>query len=297
MADFRSFSDLHLTAINAALKKSVDTQFPDSRQPLQDAVTYALNAKGKRVRPLLCISVYTLFHTTSDPILPFCSAVEMIHSYSLIHDDLPALDDDDLRRGKPTVHRQFDEATAILAGDTLNTLAFEHLANELPKYFSADIALKALQILARNSGQHGMIGGQMLDLQAENTEQHFDSLKTIHSLKTGKLIETCFEVPALLANATQHEQDILLQLGQKLGLLFQITDDILDVTSDAKTLGKTPNKDIEQNKLTYVSFLGLDGAQKEKDFVYAEAQSLLDQLDQNTETLHSIASFIHSRTL
>jgi len=297
MTNFKDFSELHLPHINSTLEKSIENIFSDSRAPLQEAVAYALNAEGKRVRPLLCISVYNLFHKDISPVLHFSVAVEIIHTYSLIHDDLPALDNDDLRRGKPTVHKQFDEATAILAGDTLNTLAFDYLAKNLPLHFSAESSLSAIQILGENSGLHGMIGGQMLDLQAEGKDATFDELKQVHNLKTGKLIETCFSAPAILAGASEEERSILTQFGTKLGLLFQITDDILDVTSDAQTLGKTPNKDIEQNKLTYVSFLGLEGAVKEKDTVFTDALSLLDRLDLDTKTLREIASFIHSRTL
>lgn len=297
MTNFKDFSSTHLSKINTTLQESIAITFSDSRTPLQEAVSYALNAKGKRIRPLLCISVYELFHSNIDPILPFSAAVEMIHTYSLIHDDLPALDNDDLRRGKPTVHKQFDEATAILAGDTLNTLAFEYLSTSLPRYFSAQASLAAIRILARHSGIHGMIGGQILDIQAEGKESNFEELKQIHHLKTGKLIETCFEAPAILAGASQKDCSLLTEFGSKIGLLFQITDDILDVTSDASTLGKTPNKDIEQNKLTYVSFLGLEGAKKEKDRVFTDALKIIESLDLNTETLREIASFIHSRTL
>lgn len=297
MTSFNAFSNKYLPEINTTLKKSLQDSSSDARAPLNEAVAYALNAKGKRIRPLLCISVYTLFHNDTPPILPFAAAVEMIHTYSLIHDDLPALDDDDLRRGQPTVHKKFDEAIAILAGDTLNTYAFEYLAKELPKFFSADNTLKALQLLSHNSGLNGMIGGQMLDLQAEGKEASFDELKQIHHLKTGKLIETCFSASAHLAGASDKETALLTEFGTKLGLLFQITDDILDVTSDAQTLGKTPNKDVDQNKLTYVSFLGLEGATKEKDRVFTDALAILNDIDRDTKTLSEIASFIHSRTL
>jgi geranylgeranyl diphosphate synthase type II len=297
MTDFRAFAERTLPDINTSLENSISESFSDARQELQSAVSYALNAKGKRIRPILCLSVFSLFHNDHTPILPYAVAVEMIHTYSLIHDDLPALDNDDLRRGKPTVHKHFNESTAILAGDALNTLAFEHLASHLPQYFSADTAISAIKILSRNSGQHGMIGGQMLDLDAEDSESDFETLKKIHHLKTGKLIESCFEGPAILAGASSSDRSTLLKFGTSLGLLFQITDDILDVTSDAQTLGKTPNKDIDQNKLTYVSFLGLDGAKKEKDRVFSEALTQLESLQKDTSTLRSIAEFIHSRSL
>ncbi|HEU4950498.1 MAG TPA: farnesyl diphosphate synthase [Holophagaceae bacterium] len=228
-----------------------------------EAMRYSLEAGGKRVRPILCLLAAEAAGGRAEDALPGALALECVHTYSLVHDDLPAMDDDDLRRGKPTCHIAFGEAHAILAGDGLLTEAFRILA--LEGDLAADRRVEAISILAEAAGWRGMVGGQALDLEGEvltaaGTPYGLDHLKTIHRLKTGALLRAAAELGAVLAGADPARQEALRAYGEALGLAFQIQDDILDATATDATLGKRAGKDAGRGKITYPALLGLDGA-------------------------------------
>jgi geranylgeranyl pyrophosphate synthase len=266
------FFDIYKPIIQQKISDYTKTHFDDPRQELLEAIQYSLSPNGKYLRPLLCISSFLLFNKKENvhQILPLSCSFEMVHTYSLIHDDLPAMDDDNLRRGQPTCHVQYDEATAILAGDTLNTLVYEILAKDLPQWYSPEQVLRIIIDFSKALGLNGMVGGQMMDLKGSNQIQNKDYLKTLHSLKTGAILKACIVLPAILENADKEIISHLSSFGHHIGLLFQIIDDILDVTSPSDTLGKTSNKDLSQKKLTYVSLYGITGAE---ELVKLEADS------------------------
>lgn len=263
---------------------------------LAEAMRYSLLDGGKRLRPTLVRAAAESLSAEPDTWLYPAAALEMMHVYSLIHDDLPAMDDDDLRRGKATNHRAFDEATAILAGDALQSLAFEHLS--LSPGLTADTRLAMVGILARQAGHAGMVGGQMLDLQAEGQQLGLDDLARIHRLKTGALIESALHLGALCTNAPLPDANraALTTFGQALGLAFQITDDMLDVTADTATLGKPQGSDAALNKSTYVQLLGLDGARREAQQQTDAALAALDQLGIDPASpLRALTSYVLNR--
>ena len=265
--------------IEEALKRYSHKSFSDARQELQEAITYSLFAKSKRVRPMLSLMSYSLFNPDTTPILPAACALECIHTYSLIHDDLPAMDNDDFRRGKPTSHKQYGEDMAILAGDELQTLAFEIMTTHLSETFSSDGILKATRTLAQASGLNGMVGGQVLDIKGHHASQDPDLLKLIHHNKTGALITAALTIPAQLVNAPESTQAALQDLGQTLGLLFQVVDDILDVTGTIESLGKSPDKDTEQEKLTYISVFGLEESKAKANALCTHALNCISSLE------------------
>ena len=224
-----------------------------------EAMRYSLEAGGKRVRPILCLLASESVGGTAEEALPGALALEYIHTYSLVHDDLPAMDDDDLRRGKPTCHIAHGEAHAILAGDGLLTEAFRLLAQEV--HLDASRRVEAIAVLAEAAGWRGMVGGQALDLEGEQLQNYgLDHLKTIHRLKTGALLRAATEVGAVLAGADEGQRQALRAFGEGIGLAFQIQDDILDATASDATLGKRAGKDQGRGKITYPALLGLDGA-------------------------------------
>ncbi len=262
---------------------------------LRAAMRYSLLDGGKRLRPLLVRAAAQSLKVDSDQWLYPAAALEMVHAYSLIHDDLPAMDNDDLRRGRPTNHRAFDEATAILAGDALQALAFEHLT-QTPD-LSDSTRLKMVRILARQAGQQGMVGGQMLDLQAEGRDLDETELASIHRLKTGALIESALQLGALCAPGLDEASlEPFTTYGQALGLAFQITDDILDVTTDTATLGKPQGSDVARNKSTYVRLLGLEGARAQALHQVNTAKTALASLAIDTDSpLHWLADYVLAR--
>lgn len=263
---------------------------------LAEAMRYSLLDGGKRLRPTLVRATADSLGAAPDAWLHPAAALEMMHVYSLIHDDLPAMDDDDLRRGKATNHRAFDEATAILAGDALQSLAYEHLS-QAPD-LSADIRLAMVSILSRQAGHEGMAGGQMLDLQAEGQQLGLDDLARIHRLKTGALIESALHLGALCTNKLLPDAtySALATFGQALGLAFQITDDILDVTADTATLGKPQGSDAALNKSTYVQLLGLDGARHEARLHTDAALAALDNLGIDAHSpLRALTGYVLNR--
>lgn len=262
------------------LERHLDALMPEPASPrLRDAMRYSLLGGGKRLRALLVRA--TALSLGADPgadhwLYP-AAALEMIHAYSLVHDDLPAMDNDDLRRGRPTSHRAYDEATAILAGDGLQSLAFEHLA--LTPVIPETARLRMIGILATKAGHGGMVGGQMLDLQAEGLPLDQTALETIHRLKTGALIESALQLGALCVDPVDTAtMTSLTQYGEAIGLAFQITDDILDVTTDTAILGKPQGSDSASNKSTYVRLLGLAGARREADHHISRAHDALNRL-------------------
>lgn len=282
------------TETQAQLEAHLDRLLPvDPESRLRTAMRYSLFAGGKRLRPLLVRAAAEATGVADDSWLYPAAALEMIHTYSLIHDDLPAMDNDDLRRGQPTSHRQYDEATAILAGDALQSLAFEHLA-QTPST-SADVRLQMVLLLAQKAGQAGMVGGQMLDLQAENQALDQQQLAQIHHLKTGALIEASLLLGALCGGVAEPVPTALARYGRLVGLAFQITDDILDVTTSTHVLGKPQGSDLASNKSTYVRLLGLDGARLAARQKIDEAREALLQAGLTSGPLHGLADYVLSR--
>lgn len=261
------------------------------------AIEYAVLNGGKRMRPLLVNLVGQALSLGQQDLEKIALAIECIHAYSLVHDDLPAMDDDDLRRGNPTTHIKFDEATAILAGDALQCMAVEILAtSELSEY--ADKQRIALIVkLTKAAGAAGMVGGQSLDLMATNKTISLDELRQLHQLKTGALLIACVELPCLISQQiTASEHESFIQFARHIGLAFQIQDDILDVTADTTTLGKPQGSDELANKSTFVSLLGLEGAKNELAKQHELALQSLNKLRFDTHDLAKFADFMISRT-
>jgi len=263
---------------------------------LHEAMRYSVFAGGKRIRPILCLTVAEGLGGKAEGILKAACALEILHTYSLIHDDLPALDNDDLRRGRPTSHKMFGEDTAILAGDALLTLAFEWMADISKLGISPDAALEAIQIFARATGHAGMVGGQVLDMIHENQKIDLEVLQQIHRLKTGALLRASIEIGAVLGNARAKERCELTRFGEKLGLLFQIVDDILDVEGDVNTLGKTPGSDQRKGKATYPSILGLAMAKEMAEKTECDALEILRSLPRDIKRLSQLTNYIHNRS-
>ncbi|MBF0281947.1 MAG: polyprenyl synthetase family protein [Zetaproteobacteria bacterium] len=255
---------------------------------------YALLAGGKRIRPALMIECYLACGGRDlAAIMPAASSIECMHTYSLIHDDLPAMDNDDLRRGQPTCHKKFDEATAILAADALQALAFE-LVTTLPTTDSTKLSL--IQSLAIASGAQGMVGGQMLDIESEShTIESILDVERIHLHKTGALLHYCCHAGALLARADRVQTAACSRYGKIIGLLFQVADDILDTTHGSATLGKSSGKDAAQNKATYVSILGVKEAKIMAQEMYEQALLACDDLGDNGTVLKQLAHYILTR--
>lgn len=226
-----------------------------------ESMAYSLLAGGKRLRPIIMIYTAKMCGGKEKDVLPFACALEMIHTYSLIHDDLPAMDNDELRRGKPTNHMKFDEATAILAGDALLNMAFEITSENKNPDISAETVLRIITVLSKASGAYGMIGGQMIDIENENKSLAPNEIKNLHALKTGALIRAAGVCGAIVAGADETQIKAVAEYCLNLGIAFQIRDDILDVTGDVDSLGKTVGSDKENNKNTYLSFNSLEKAE------------------------------------
>lgn len=259
---------------------------------IEQAAQYASSSGGKLLRPTLtyCAHYAIAAHWgKSESDHPAC-AIESIHTYSLIHDDLPAMDDDDMRRGKPTLHKAFDEATAILVGDGLQARAFELIA-DAPD-LSAQQKVRMIKVLANAAGMSGMVGGQHIDIQATGSDMSLAELKAMHSLKTGALIQASLALGGIAANATEAQLAALDEYGAHIGLAFQVVDDILDVEGDSATLGKTQGKDAQANKPTYVKLLGLDGAKAEAQQLLAAALDALSSFGESADHLRNLAHYI-----
>ena len=266
-----------------------------SPERVNQAIRWSVFAGGKRFRPALVLATGETYGASIESLLKTACAFEMIHTYSLIHDDLPSMDDDDLRRGRPTCHVRFDEATAILAGDALQTLAFQTIAQDVFLTDRTKVALIAE--LAKASGTpEGMVAGQALDIEAEARQVSPGELEEIHRLKTGALIVAAARAGALIAEANASELRVVSEYAAQLGLLFQITDDFLDVTATAEDLGKTPGKDARSAKATYPGLYGLDETKAAATEAHTAACAALATIDRPTDTLRLIADYILNRT-
>jgi farnesyl diphosphate synthase len=263
---------------------------------LFEAMRYSSLGSGKRLRAFFVLAGATLFKVSATPALRTASAIEFVHAYSLIHDDLPAMDDDDLRRGKPSCHKQFDEATAILAGDALQALAFEVLAHT-DTHGDPAVRCALVAELARACGAHGMVGGQMLDLLAESRteERSIGAITRLQRLKTGALISFSCSAGVILGKASDPMRAALSAYAHDLGLAFQIVDDLLDVESNAAELGKTPGKDAVAGKATFVSILGIERARSQAVLLAQQAAAHLEPFDEAADLLRQAANFVVAR--
>ena len=292
-ADFQHFAVATRKLVDEALDRILP---PESVSPakVHAAIRWSVFAGGKRFRPILLLAVGETFGAALELLIDTACALEMIHTYSLIHDDLPSMDNDDLRRGRATCHVRFGDATAILAGDALQTLAFKTVSED--ENLSAEKRVLLLAEIARASGTpHGMVAGQACDLEAESREVSPSELEQIHRLKTGALIIAAARCGAIIANASETELAAVTDYAAQLGLLFQITDDLLDVTATAKTLGKTPGKDQRSKKATYPALYGVEATQKHLAHAHEAACSSLDTIQTPTTLLRAIANFILER--
>ncbi|SDU39256.1 polyprenyl synthetase family protein [Stappia sp. ES.058] len=286
------------TRVEAALERALGATPLDGEtarpERLTAAMRHACLGGGKRLRPGLMIAAGRLFGRDDDGLVLAGAALECIHCYSLVHDDLPAMDDDDMRRGRPTVHKAFDEATAILAGDALLTLAFDLVADPAV-HACADVRLTASRELARASGVGGMAGGQMLDLAAEHRPTDEHEVRRLQAMKTGALIRYAARTGARLAGADDDGITALTRFGEILGLAFQLADDLLDVAGDSAALGKAAGKDADAGKATLVALKGVDWTRAELDRQIAEAESLLAPYGERAGELSALARFVANR--
>ncbi|PIW27718.1 MAG: farnesyl-diphosphate synthase [Rhodospirillales bacterium CG15_BIG_FIL_POST_REV_8_21_14_020_66_15] len=279
-----------VTAVLDALMPLTDT--PEAR--VVEAMRYAALGGGKRVRPFLVTQSASLFGVDSRSALRAAAAVEMVHCYSLVHDDLPAMDDDDVRRGQPTCHVKFDEATAILAGDALLTGAFEVLADPAT-HSDPRVRADLVLALAKAAGAHGMVGGQMMDLWAEKNHLDVAQITRLQRMKTGDLIAVSAESGAILGKASDEARAALHAYAHDVGLAFQIADDLLDVVGDAKTVGKATGKDAGANKATFVSLLGVEKARQQAAMLSEQAAGHLEIFGEKGDLLRQLARFIVER--
>ncbi|MCH8475145.1 MAG: polyprenyl synthetase family protein [Opitutales bacterium] len=261
-------------------------------QRLHEAMRYSMEAGGKRLRPTLTLAVAELYFARAKAV-PAALAVECIHTFSLIHDDLPCMDNDDLRRGKPTAHHQFDEPTALLAGDALLAFGFSLIAREYQS--NPTLAVRLIQELSTACGGDGLVGGQMEDILAEKQPPTAEQLDYIHRHKTAALIEKAMTLGALIGDAGEKDLKIIREVGQEIGLAFQIIDDILDETADAETLGKTPGKDAASGKATFVALFGLEEARNKANKLSAQAINKLKSLPGNTNFLVNLVQRMQNR--
>jgi len=287
-----------LAGSRALVEVELNTVLPSSAtapEKIHQAIRWSVFAGGKRFRPGLLLAAGQAFGASIKSLLRTACAFEMVHTYSLIHDDLPAMDDDDLRRGRPTCHVRFDEATAILAGDALQTLAFKAIAED--HQLAADTRITLISELTRAAATpEGMVAGQALDMEAEIHQVNGPHLEEIHRLKTGALIVAAARCGAIIGGANETELTAVMNYGSQLGLLFQITDDFLDVTATAEDLGKTPGKDARSNKATYPGLFGIEETKAAAVRAHRDACAALDQLERPTDVLRRIADFILHRT-
>lgn len=283
--------------INGVLEKFLPAEEGQQRI-IFEAMNYSVRAGGKRLRPMLMEETYHMFGGSSAVVEPFMAAIEMIHTYSLVHDDLPAMDNDEYRRGKKTTHAVYGEAMGILAGDALLNLAYETAS----KAFGMEVAdarvARAFAVLAKKAGVYGMVGGQVVDVESEKSDDcpiTREKLDFIYRLKTGALIESSMMIGAILAGASSDEISRVEQIAAKLGLAFQIQDDVLDVTSTLEVLGKPVGSDEKNNKATYVTFEGLDKAVSDVERISKEAEKLLDDLGYDDAFLKELFEYLIHR--
>lgn len=280
-------------AVSDALERLLPkTEFPESR--LFDAMRYSALSGGKRLRPFLVLSSARIFGVADDCAVRAAAAIECIHCYSLIHDDLPAMDNSDLRRGQPTVHKQYDEATAILAGDALLTIAFE-IAADPRTHEDPQVRCKLITAMAKASGANGMVGGQMLDLIAENTVFDIGAITRLQRMKTGELIACSTEAGAILGKASMQHHNALRAYAHDLGLAFQIVDDLLDAEGTEAETGKSVGRDAQAGKATFVTVLGLERARNQARLLCDQAVQHLSVFDGRAKYLEDVAHFVVDR--
>ena len=294
MFDLKSY----LSSKQAAVNHWIETILAHEPHPKQimAAMRYSLSAGGKRVRPILCIAATEALGSDQAEVLHVACAIEMIHTYSLIHDDLPAMDDDVMRRGNPTVHIQFDEATAILTGDALLTLAFQILSDS--RYINSENLGKSMHlihVIAKAAGYRGMIEGQMLDMLSEGNRLKIDQIKALHKKKTGTLIEASVSAGALFGGASTKEMDFLNRYAANIGLAFQVMDDILNVRGDPLTMGKAVGTDASRNKNTYPSIIGLPESEKYAAELVKKSLHAIETFGRKADPLRAISRYIIER--
>ena len=283
--------------INNVLEKFLPVEEGQQRI-IFEAMNYSVRAGGKRLRPILMEETYHMFGGSSAVIEPFMAAIEMIHTYSLVHDDLPAMDNDEYRRGKKTTHAVYGEAMGILAGDALLNLAYETAAKAFDMEVADTRVARAFAVLAKKAGVYGMVGGQVVDVESEKSDDCSitrEKLDFIYRLKTGALIESSMKIGAILAGASSDEVSRVEQIAAKLGLAFQIQDDVLDVTSTLEVLGKPVGSDEKNNKATYVTFEGLDKAVSDVERISKEAEEQLDDLEYDDAFLKELFEYLIHR--
>ena len=286
-----------MARVAGVVEAALETLMPavdEAEGRLIDAMRYATLGGGKRLRAFLVMESASLFGVAETCAARVAASVEMLHAYSLVHDDLPAMDDDDLRRGKPSAHKAFDEATAILAGDALQTRAFEVLGE--PDTHSDPSARAELVVaLAHAAGARGMAGGQMIDMLAEGKTLDGPAVTRLQALKTGRLIQYSAEAGAILGRASNHQRHLLAAYGRDIGAAFQIADDLLDIESTAEEMGKTAGKDIAQGKATMVAVLGVERARAQADMLARQAAAHLDAFGPRAANLRALAAFVVER--
>ncbi|BAT19895.1 polyprenyl synthetase family protein [Asaia bogorensis] len=280
-----------------AIESTIDRLLPmvdGDESVLLEAMRYAALGGGKRLRGYLVTEIAGIFGAEPEGALRVAASVEMLHAYSLVHDDLPAMDDDDLRRGQPSTHKKFDEAIAILAGDALQTSAFEILADEAT-HSDPSVRIALVTALAQASGAAGMVGGQVVDIRGEGKSLPLDQVRRLHAMKTGALIRYAAEAGAILGGATRVQRDAIIAYGRDIGTAFQVADDVLDTTASAEELGKTAGKDEASGKSTYVSLLGIDGARAEAGRLVEQATQALTSFGTEAAALRALAHYIVER--
>ena len=294
MMDIKKEIAEHTSQVETIIKKYLPEE-TGYQKTVMEAMNYSFLAGGKRLRPMLMQETYRLFGGDSDIIEPFMAAIEMIHTYSLIHDDLPAMDNDDYRRGRKTTHVVYGEAMGILAGDALLNFAFETACKGLMQDIGNPAVARAVQILAQKAGIYGMLGGQVVDVESEGQPLEREKLDFIYDLKTGALIEASMLIGAVLAGASEKEQQIIQQVAKDVGLAVQIQDDILDVTSDIETLGKPIGSDEKNHKTTYVTIRGLAQAEKDVEEISERALEGVASLSEENVFLNELIRYLIHR--
>ena len=280
-----------LTSYQNRINSKLESLLPFDDSLLSEAIRYSVLGGGKRLRPILVYLIGELGNAENDSLDILAGSVEIIHCYSLIHDDLPSMDDDDLRRGKPTTHKKYDEATAILAGDALQPFAFELVTTI---NISDKNKLSIIKSLAQACGYQGMVGGQIKDIHS-NDIKDVKSLDMMHSQKTGRLIQCSIETAGILSDLSKQDIESLIEYGDKIGLAFQIQDDIIDIESPSTVSGKDQGSDVEKDKLTYPSIVGIENSRARAFDLAKEAKEKLQLLERNTDNLCKLADYIVSR--
>ena len=278
--------------IEKKLDEFIPVKYPEK---IWESMRYSVLAGGKRLRPIMTLEACRVLSGTYEQALPAACAIEMLHSQSLIHDDLPCMDNDDYRRGKPTNHKVFGESTAVLAGDALLSYAPQIILQKTPKTVSSQTLLRVIEEFVVAAGAEKLIAGQVVDIDSEGKQISKETLNFIHDNKTAALFKLSLRTGAILAGADEEKIQCLTRYAEKLGLAFQIMDDILDVTSTLEELGKTPGKDEKEGKVTYISFYGLEESKKQVSFLCKEACDILDNNNIDSKVLKSIAKSINER--